>query len=113
MPAAAALSGGPLHVLDRHSCVYRERRFVHIVLRYKATTASLLVTADTRPGRWPWKARPGEGAVSDLGVNGRYSVASFLAGRQVAFVVSSLGRDDVEEVAQALTGPVTRAPADV
>ncbi len=110
-PSTAALSGGSLQVLDRHSCVYDGRRFVHIVLRYKATTASVLVTADTRPGRWPWEARTGEGALLDLGVSGSYTMASFLVGRQVAFVVSSLGHDDVQEVALAMTGPVSRALA--
>jgi hypothetical protein len=48
-PAADSLTGGPLRVLERHSCVFGGRRFAHIVLLYKNEKVSLLVTDDPRP----------------------------------------------------------------
>ncbi|MBW8868363.1 MAG: hypothetical protein JF610_13725 [Acidobacteria bacterium] len=45
-PSPARLSGGELTVLERHSCVYDRRRFAHIVLRYRGTLVSVLVTPD-------------------------------------------------------------------
>jgi len=45
-PATTTLSGGPLRVMERHSCVFEARRFVHIVLHYKDEPISLLVPTD-------------------------------------------------------------------
>src|SRR5437773_12173370 len=39
---------GPTHLLERHSCVYRGRRFAHIVFEYRGEKVSLLVTAAAR-----------------------------------------------------------------
>ena len=45
-PSTTTLSGGPLRVMERHSCVFEGRRFVHIVLLYKDEPISLLVPTD-------------------------------------------------------------------
>ena len=98
-PSPARLSNGDLTVLERHSCVYDGRRFAHIVLRYRGTLVSVLVTPD-RLARVP----------SELAVDGT-RVSSFRAGRFAAFVVSSASDRETREIAAAVAGPVKRALA--
>jgi hypothetical protein len=104
-PATATLSGGPLRILERHSCVFDGRRFAHVVLRYKNETVSLLVSDDPRPSAARWAIR----AISTWPVTDGFRVASFPGPQHVVFVVSSLHDDDVREVARAMFGPVSRA----
>lgn len=104
-PADAALSGGPLRIVERHSCVFEGRRFTHIVMRYKNERLSLLVAADQDGAadlRFP--------AVGVSDVEG-FRVASTHDGPRAMFVVSSLDQSDVQEVARAMFGPVSRALA--
>ncbi|MEZ5294306.1 MAG: zf-HC2 domain-containing protein [Vicinamibacterales bacterium] len=107
LPATAG-SGEPLEVVDRHSCVFDGRRFVHVVLRYKGELVSLLVTDDPRPALVAWG-----GAADGVAVPGAassdYRMASFTSGRQAAFVVSTLAEADVMDVARAVAPVVTRA----
>lgn len=49
-PSVPTLSGGPLRVLERHSCVFDGHRFAHIVMSYQGQAVSLLVTTDD--GLW-------------------------------------------------------------
>lgn len=111
-PSTTTLTGGPMRILERHSCVFDGRRFAHIVLRYKDETVSLLVTDDPRPGvaLWGELARASE-TPTGLPVIDGFHVASFRGARHVVFVVSSLNDDDVQEVTQAMLGPVARALA--
>jgi anti-sigma factor RsiW len=99
VPSPARLSHGELTVLERHSCVYDGRRFAHIVLRYRGTLVSVLVTPD-RLARVP----------SELAVDGT-RVSSFRAGRFAAFVVSSASNTETREIATAVAGPITTALA--
>lgn len=109
-PTTAALSGGPLQILDRHSCVFGGRRFAHIVMRYKDQTVSLLVADDDRPGRALWNTFSGDaGTLSALPPTDGFQVASFRGPGQMVFVVSSLNDNDLREVAQAMAEPVSRA----
>ena len=101
-PASAVLNGGPLRVAERHSCVFNGRRFAHIVLVYKDQPVSLLVADDPRPGEF-W------GTPSELPVTDGFHLASFAGSGHVVFVVSSLPAQEVQEVAQAMSGPVSRA----
>jgi hypothetical protein len=96
-PSPAQLSNGDLTVLERHSCVYDGRRFAHIVLRYRGTLVSVLVTPD-RLARVP----------AELAVDGT-RVSSFRAGRFAAFVVSSASDSETHEIAAAVAGPVRSA----
>lgn len=111
-PSATSLSGGPLRILERHSCVFGGRRFAHIVLKYKGHFVSLLVAADERPGGWVARAlvraddRPAAMPVTD-----GFRVASFRGERHAVFVVSSLADADNQEVARAMAGSVSRALA--
>ena len=93
-PSPARLSNGELTVLERHSCVYDGRRFAHIVLRYRETLVSLLVT----------------GVPSEVAGDGA-RVSSFRAGRFAAFVVSSASETEAREIAAALAAPVKNALA--
>jgi anti-sigma factor RsiW len=111
-PSPPTLSGGPVTILERHSCVFAGRRFAHIVLRYKGQSVSLLVAADERPGgafaRTFARAddRPSAWPVTD-----GFHVASFRVVRHAVFVVSSLSDADLEEVTRAMAGSVSRALA--
>jgi len=109
-PSAAALTGGPLRVLERHSCVYDGRRFAHIVLRYKNELVSLMVTEDQRPGRELFGGA-GSGPPAALPVTDGFHAASFRGANHVVFVVSSLDDADVREVARAMFTPIARALA--
>ncbi len=98
-PSPARLSGGELTVLERHSCVYDRRRFAHIVLRYRGTLVSVLVTPD-RLARVP----------AEVAVEGT-RVSSFRAGRFAAFVVSTASDAEMREIAAAVAGPLKNALA--
>jgi len=98
-PSPARLSSGDLTVLERHSCVYDRRRFAHIVLRYRGTLVSVLVTPD-RLARVP----------SEVAVDGT-RVSSLRVGRFAAFVVSSASEAETREIAAAVAGPLKNALA--
>ena len=110
-PATTSLPGGPLEVVDRHSCVWQGVRFAHLVLRYKDTLVSVVVASDAgAAASWiPWQRLDHDPAA--LASVGDQHVASFRGGAHTVFVVSSLSDDDVRAVAQAMAGPVLRALA--
>lgn len=110
-PSTTALSGGELRIVERHSCVFEGRRFAHIVLRYRDETVSLLVADDARAAVLPGGDAVVDTTLSDMPVTDGFHVATFRGARHVVFVVSSLARDDVREVAQAMIEPVSRALA--
>jgi hypothetical protein len=43
-PDDVSTPGGPIHVLERHSCAYGTRRFAHVVMQYRGRVVSLLMT---------------------------------------------------------------------
>ena len=93
------LPGGALGVLDRHSCVFDDRRFGHVVFRYEDHIVSLLVT----------NGSGGSGSTPALITNETgYRVASLDADSHAVFVVSDLADRDVLAVARALFAPVTQ-----
>ena len=110
-PLTTALPGGPLDVVDRHSCVWNGVRFAHLVLRYKDTLVSVVVASDAgATASWiPWQQLdhdptalpPAEGQ----------QVAAFRGAGHTVFVVSSLPADDVQAVSRVMAGPVVRALA--
>jgi hypothetical protein len=106
-PATSVLRGGPLEIVDKHSCVFEGRRFAHIVLKYKGEIVSLVVTADDRIGGRRLGV-PGEEPSVPTAADG-FRVSTFGQSAHLVFVVSALPDADVKEVAQAMAGPVTRA----
>jgi hypothetical protein len=113
-PSPTTLSGGPVRILERHSCVFGGRRFAHIVLRYKGRIVSLLVAGDERPGgRLARTFARADDRPAALPVTDGFRVASFHGARHAVFVVSSLSDEDLQEVTRAMAGSVSRALAGV
>lgn len=109
LPTATA-SGQPLVVVERHSCAFRGERFVHLVLRYKGETVSVLVTDDPRP-RLASIGRGADGTLGDVRTEGAFTLTSFTSGRHAAFVVSALAAPDLRDVASSLSAAITPALA--
>ena len=97
---------GPIHVVDRHSCVFQGRRFAHIVLQFQGQVVSLLITRSdseaiesvNSAGRVPLSAGP----PSEDG----FQVVSFDIPGHIVFLVGSLGEQQLRQVAQSLSGPL-------
>jgi len=109
-PQSSQLSGGPVRILERHSCVFEGRRFAHLVLRYKQGLISLVVTPDERRLRsLPGASPPADGSVVILPSVDGFQVAAFRGPHHVVFLISSLGDDDLREVAGSMEASVSRA----
>ena len=107
-PAELPTAAGPLHVVERHSCVFAGRRFGHVVLQFEGQLVSLLVTAAPDGG--------GDGNAAALSwhanVDGQ-RVASFRTTGHAVFVVSAIDERQFRVVAQALADPVSRRLASL
>ena len=110
-PETTALPGGPLEVVDRHSCVWQGVRFAHLVLRYKDTMVSVVVASDAGAARsWiPWSQLSHDPAA--LPSSEGHQLASFRGAAHTVFVVSSLPAADVQAVARVMAVPVVQALA--
>jgi hypothetical protein len=94
--------------------VFEGRRFVHIVLHYKDEPISLLVPTDRdQLSSDLWRVGPPTDGTAAITVSEGFHVASFRSARYGVFVVSSLSDHDLQEVATAMAGPVSRALAGV
>jgi anti-sigma factor RsiW len=109
-PSPTALSGGPVRILRRHSCVYDNRRFVHIVLQYRNTALSLVVTPDDRVlAALPRASAPADGSVVSLPSVDGLHVAAFRGPQHAVFLIGSLSDDDLRDVATAMAPGVSKA----
>lgn len=108
-PSITTLSGGPLKVVERHSCVFEGRRFAHIVLRYRNEMVSLLVSDEPRSVVSAGVLAGVREKPSGLPATGGFRVAAFRTSQHLVFVVSSLNDDDLQEVARAMARPVSQA----
>jgi len=106
-PATTPLRAGPLRILERHACVFKGRRFAHIVLEYRKAAVSVLVADDDEVGPYWWRGA----TARQIPPAGGFQVSSFRSRQHVVFVVSSLPGADVDDVARAIAGPVSRALA--
>ena len=104
-PAVPALSAGAIRVVERHACMYHGQPFAHIVLKYQDTAVSILVADQGGSGSAWWHAA----AAWEAPPSGGFNLASFRSRGHMVFVVSSLPATDVEQVAQAMTGPIAEA----
>lgn len=84
---------GTLHVADRHSCVFENRRFAHVVFRLDQHLVSVLMTRDDSARAAGLEQLPP--------VNG-LSIASVRAADHVVFVVSDLQEPAFHDVARTL-----------
>jgi anti-sigma factor RsiW len=89
--------GDGLTLLERHACLYQGRRFGHVVYRDDGALVSLLVTDAAPPAGV--QLEPNDGPTQ---------VATLPAGRFLGFVVADLGRERVLQLAQTLSGPLSR-----
>ncbi len=104
------LSGGPVRILERHSCVFEGRRFAHLVLRYKRALVSLVVTPDERLLRnLPGASPPSDGSTVRLRPVDGFQVAAFRGPHHVVFLISSLSDDDLREVSESMAPSVVQA----
>jgi anti-sigma factor RsiW len=99
LTAPTGLPNGAAEVVDRHSCVYDGRRFAHVVFRYGGHIVSLLVTGGTESFASSPEMLPADGPLQ---------VASFSAGRHLAFVVSDLPAAETSRFAEAILAPVSQ-----
>lgn len=94
-------AAGPVHVRERHSCVFAGRRFGHVVMQLDGHLVSLLVTGDE-----PAAGTESSVALSSLPrVDGQH-VTSFDLPGHTAFVVSDLDEPQFSQSAQALASIV-------
>jgi hypothetical protein len=108
--------GGPVRVVDRHSCAYGGRRFGHVVLEYRGRVVSLLMTAGDEAAR----ASVTDAIPHLIGqpIDG-LSVVSVESSRHAVMLVSDLNRADLTELSRVVTVPLARrlaarlVPADV
>lgn len=106
-PDTVRTAAGILRIADRHSCVFGDRRFGHVVFRLDDHLVSVLMTSDRSdprskadPRQLSWLPR-----VNGLGM------ASLHTTGHVVYIVSDLQDSDFRVVAQALAQPVSRLAA--
>jgi anti-sigma factor RsiW len=107
-PDVVETGAGTLHVADRHSCVFDERRFGHVIFRLDDHVVSVLMTADDS-GDAP--ASADAAPLSWLPSIGGLSMASFQRPGHVVFIVSDLPDASFRQVAQSLADPTSRLAA--
>ena len=95
-PSEVRTAAGTLHVAERHSCVFANRRFGHVVLRLDQHLVSLLMTRDD--------AARAAGLQQLPPING-LSIASFRTSDHVIYIVSDLPEPAFRDVAQSLAAP--------
>jgi hypothetical protein len=100
-------TAGPARIVRRHACVYEGRRFAHVVLAYRGTFVSLLVTADDRglPIAFPGEALPHVTAARQVD---HMSVVSFRTSRYAVFFAGEVAPADLTALADAVAGPLYR-----
>ena len=106
-PSDVMTAAGPAHVLERHSCVYKGRRFAHIVLQFRGTLVSLLATDVDGSSQ---TALPRE-ALTHVTSDGRIDdvcVVSFRATRHMVFFAGDLKQADLLRLADAVSGPLSQ-----
>jgi hypothetical protein len=103
-PTDVVTTAGTARVLERHACVYRGRRFAHVVLRYQGKLVSVLVTAadSTRIA-----ATPVPGLIDGM------PVVSFGAGHHAVYMVGDVSTADLRALSDAIAGRLIGALASI
>jgi hypothetical protein len=108
-PDLVPTGAGALHVAERHSCVFENRRFGHVVLRLDHHLVSLLMTRDDSTGSSSPGAVP---PLSSLPPVKGLSIASYRTPGHVVYIVSDLQEPAFRQVAQSLAESRMAALAD-
>lgn len=95
----SSVPGAEVLVLDRHVCVYGDRRFVHLVLGYRGERLSLVVSAD----KDPVSAQFGTARVDGM------NVVTFRSGSLTLFVVGELSHTDLQTIATLIDQQLRQA----
>lgn len=100
-----AAPGGPVRVVDRHSCAYDGRRFGHVVLQYRGRLVSLLMTADEAA-----TAAPAANAVPHQigGPIDGLSVVSVEGSRHAIMLVGDLSAGELTELSHVVSVPLVQ-----
>ena len=100
---ASPIADGQVQLVEAHACVFRGRRFAHIVLRRGGRVVSLLVTPTRQDGI--------AGKLTDVSAcpaSGDLKVACTTAGGYAVFVISDMPDADNLALARLLV-PAVRA----
>jgi len=98
-PDEVQTSAGMLHVADRHSCIFQNRRFGHVVFLLDQHPVSVLMTRDDSAR--PSAARDAQ-QLSWLPPVKGLSMASFTTPGHVVYIVSDLPDPAFRQVAESL-----------
>lgn len=99
---------GTIRVLRRHSCTFNGRRFAHVILQFQGQVVSLLVTDDDNHASEPTNGAGSQPRFEWLPAVDGFNVVSFTAPGHRVFLVGSLPKPALQQVADSLAGPVYR-----
>jgi hypothetical protein len=105
-PDDIVTAAGPAHVVERHACVYRGRRFAHIVFAFRRAKVSMLVGTDDASG--PAAARADGETVSPPRQVDGLTVVSFRTARHLVFFTGDVPATDLAALADAVAPSVRR-----
>lgn len=97
-PDEVPTGAGTLHAAERHSCVFRNRRFGHVVFRLDQHVVSVLMTSDSSGAG----SEPGMQQLSWLPSSDGLSMASYRTPGHIVYIVSDLQAPAFRQVAESL-----------
>jgi hypothetical protein len=89
----------------RHSCVYKGRRFAHLVLAYQGKRVSLIMTEGGGRSQ-PDASRGSSPRLRSAGLIDGMTVVSFRAPRHVVFFTGDVPLPELVALADAVAGPI-------
>ena len=98
---------GPLHIVDRHSCVFQGRRFAHIVVQLQGQVVSLLLTRRDGEANESFRGTDGITLLIGPASTDGLQVVSFDIPGHIVFVVGRLEQQQLRQIAQSLSGPLS------
>lgn len=106
---SAVMSEGQLpagvELVDAHSCIFKGRRFGHVILKYRGQLVSVLVT---NIESWDQDGSTGvKEAIADAQLDG-FQLAHFETIQHAVYVVSGLSETENLSIAQAIEPSVSR-----
>ena len=104
-PGDVITTAGPARIIRRHACVYQGRRFAHVVIEYRGTLVSLLVTADDGGVHLPGSALPDVTPATKVD---HMSIVSFRTPRYAVFFTGDVNAADLTALADAIAAPLFR-----